>query len=190
MARTSRNLQHGKIKSLKSAIHSFSEKGIVFPPGFPEFKMENIDVIINEPRYLERLHEIINDFNRDISVMDKNTVKTETLAKIRRLKSDGYKNAERGKKRGLKEFARYWENENNEPGKKRKYNSKSNDLSDFAEYWGNDVVDVSNQTDNVDVNDVNVDFDNVLNYKVSEGGKKTKRKRGRKVKTIKKKKRT
>ena len=144
--------------------------------------MENIDVIINEPRYLERLYEIINDFNRDIGVKDKNVVKTETLAKIRRLKSDGYKNAERGKKRELEEFARYWENENDEPVKKR----KSNDLSDFAEYWGNDVDDVSNQTDNVDVNDINVDFGNVLNYKASEGGKKTKRKRGRKVKTIKK----
>lgn len=184
MARTSRNLQHGKIKSLKSAIHSFSEKGIVFPPGFPEFKMENIDVIINEPRYLGRLHKIIDDFNGDMGIKDKKTIKKETLAKIKTLKTTAYKNEQNNKKRGLEEFARYWEeDENNKPGKKRKIN-KEDDLSDFAEYWGNDV-DVSNQP-----NDVNVDFDNVLNYKASEGGKKTKRKRSRKVKTIKQKKRT
>jgi hypothetical protein len=174
MARTSRNLQRGKIKSMKSAIHSFSEKGIIFPPDFPEFEMENIDVIINEPRYLGRLHKIIDDFNRDMGIKDKDAVKKETLAKIKTLKTTAYKNEQNNKKRGLKEFAKYWEeDENDEPGKKR----KSNDLSDFAEYWGDDI-------------DVNVDFDNVLNYTASEGGKKTKRKRGRKVKTIKQKKRT
>jgi len=102
------NFKKSRKYVLKSGKSKFAEKGFHFPLEFPNFNMDDITIITDEPKYVDELNKIISEF-------DKNNV-NKTLKDLKNLKNRAYNNAN-AKKTGKR---------------------KRNELNDFANYWGNE----------------------------------------------------